>query len=127
MTRNFRKERIGEEIKKIVSSMLLRGDIKDPRVTGLVSITAVDVTRDGSYATLYITSFGNVKDEEAREAQNAEVLEGLEHAKGLIRREISKDLKLRHTPELRFAIDDSYEKGLHMDELLDSLAKKEDK
>jgi ribosome-binding factor A len=126
MAKNFRKERIGEEIKKIISEMLIKGELKDPRLSGMVSITAVDVTRDGSYAKVFLTVFGSADDADAKAEREAEVLEGMEHAKGIIRKTISRELKLRHTPELRFRIDESFERGMEMDALLESLVKNDE-
>ena len=55
MGKGYRQNRLGEEIRKLISEMLLR-ELKDPRLTEhMISITAVSVTRDGSYATCYIT------------------------------------------------------------------------
>ena len=83
MRRGYRQERIGVEIKKIISDMLLR-EIKDPRLAdGMVSITDVEVTRDGSYAKVFLTVYANEEDTEAK----ARALEGLEHCKGLIKRD----------------------------------------
>ena len=111
------------EIKKIISDMLLRG-IKDPRLTdGMVSITDVEVTRDGSYAKVFLTVYANDGDEEA----NARALEGLEHCKGLIKREIGARMDLRRVPELLFEIDGSLEYGRRMDALIEKAVKNDEK
>ena len=103
-----RTRRIGEEIRKIVSTMLING-IKDPRINSLVSVTDVEVTSDLSYAYIYVSILGG--DEES-------TLEGLKSACGYIRREVGKSIKIRHTPEIIFKIDDSLLKGMYMDELI---------
>ena len=103
-----RTRRIGEEIRKIVSTMLING-IKDPRINSLVSVTDVEVTNDLSYAYVYVSILGG--DEES-------TLEGLKSACGYIRREVGKSIKIRHTPEIIFKIDDSLLKGMYMDELI---------
>ena len=97
-----------EEIRKIVSTMLING-IKDPRINSLVSVTDVEVTSDLSYAYVYISILGG--DEES-------TLEGLKSACGYIRREVGKNIKIRHIPEIIFKIDDSLLKGMYMDELI---------
>ena len=92
MRRGYRQERIGVEIKKIISDMLLR-EIKDPRLAdGMVSITDVEVTRDGSYAKVFLTVYANEEDTEAK----ARALEGLEHCKGLIKREIGQRMAVKN-------------------------------
>ena len=108
MASNNRTRRIAEEIRKIVSTMLING-IKDPRINSLVSVTDVEVTSDLSYAYIYVSILGG--DEES-------TLEGLKSACGYIRREVGKSIKIRHTPEIIFKIDDSLLKGMYMDELI---------
>ena len=103
-----RTKRIAEEIKKVISSMLISG-IKDPRITSMVSVTDVEVTSDLSYAYIYVSILGG--DEES-------TLDGLKSACGYIRREVGKNIKIRHTPEIIFKIDDSLLKGMYMDELI---------
>ncbi len=120
MKKGYRQGRLGEEIKHIISGMLLK-DLKDPRLKGIVSITGVDVTADGSYATVYTTVFEDGLDEgDLRERQD-EVIAAFKRAAGLIRREIGGRLHLRHAPELVFRIDRSMEYGRHMDEVLKSV------
>lgn len=108
MASNNRTRRIAEEIRKIVSTMLING-IKDPRINSLVSVTDVEVTSDLSYAYIYVSILGG--DEES-------TLDGLKSACGHIRREVGKNIKIRHTPEIIFKIDDSLLKGMYMDELI---------
>ena len=122
MGKGYRPGRLGEEIRKIISDMLLR-EIKDPRLKeSLVSVSAVDVTSDGSYATVFLStlSMGNKTDEQIEE-EKANILAGFAGAKGLIKREIGKKVKLRHVPELIFKMDESLEYGRHMDEILSNL------
>ena len=108
MASNNRTRRIAEEIRKIVSTMLING-IKDPRINSLVSVTDVEVTSDLSYEYIYVSILGG--DEES-------TLDGLKSACGYIRREVGKNIKIRHTPEIIFKIDDSLLKGMYMDELI---------
>ena len=108
MASNNRTRRIAEEIRKIVRTMLING-IKDPRINSLVSVTDVEVTSDLSYAYVYVSILGG--DEES-------TLDGLKSACGYIRREVGKNIKIRHTPEIIFKIDDSLLKGMYMDELI---------
>ncbi|MBQ9016270.1 MAG: 30S ribosome-binding factor RbfA [Firmicutes bacterium] len=118
MAKGYRPDRIGEEIRKIISDMLLHG-LKDPRLHSLISITAVDVTSDYSYATVYFTVLGAKAGE--GEDEMADVAAGFESSKGFIRRRIGSELRLKHTPELIFKADRSEEYGRHIDEIIDTL------
>ncbi|MEI8215667.1 MAG: 30S ribosome-binding factor RbfA [Eubacteriales bacterium] len=121
MGKNFRSGRIGEEIKKIISNMLIR-ELKDPRLlSGLVSITTVEVTNDHTYATIYLSVISNNSTEVENEKQKADVITAFNSAKGFIKRELGQELDLRHVPELIFKIDTSLEYGRHIEELISKL------
>ena len=122
MRRDYRQGRLGEEIRKITSELLLR-EIKDPRLSGMVSISEVEVTADGSYATLYVSIFG---DDANNAEQQENVLAALKSAKGLIKKEIGRQVKLRHIPELIFKPDNSLEYGRHISSILNKLDIKHD-
>lgn len=91
--------------------LLIRNGIKDPRVDSLLSITDVEVTRDLSYATIYISRYGS-------EQQRQDALDGMKAAAGFIRSELSRRLKLRTVPELIFKLDDSLEYGAKIETIL---------
>ena len=120
MAKGHRQGRLGEEIRKIISRMLVT-EVKDPRLSGMVSITGVDVTSDGSYATCYISILGTGEDQMPTEEEKEEVLAGFNSVKGLLKKEIGRSLRLRHVPELIFKIDSSIEYGRHIDQLIASL------
>ena len=125
MGRSHRPERLGEEIRKTVSEMLVRVDLKDPRFTGMIGISGVDVTRDGSYATLYITCLaysGKSLDEEEKKS----ILAAFESSQGYIRSAIGKAVKVRYVPALIFKFDESFEYGAKMDRILDDLKIKDE-
>ena len=124
MGKGHRQERLGGEIQKIISTMLLR-DLKDPRLqNSMVSVTAVDVTNDGSYATVYLTVLGfGQQTPETKAKQENDALDALKHAKGVIKKEIGRQIKLRHIPELIFKIDTSLEYGRHIEEVIANLNK----
>ena len=122
MRRDYRQGRLGEEIRKITSELLLR-EIKDPRLSGMVSISSVEVTADGSYATVYVSIFG---DDAKNTEQQENVLAALRSAKGLIKKEIGRQVKLRHIPELIFKPDNSLEYGRHITSILNKLDIKHD-
>ena len=110
-----RTRRIGEEIRKIVSTMLING-IKDHRINSMVSVTDVEVTSVLSYAYIYVSILGG--DEES-------TLEGLRNAESYIRREIGRNIKIRHIPQIIFKIDDSLLKGMYMDSLIKKVSQKD--
>ena len=120
MGKGHRQGRLGEEIKKIISELLLRG-LKDPRLSAMISVTAVEVTSDGSYATVYLSVLGPDPDEEKAQLQQEETLEAMKSAKGFIRKEIGRQVKLRHVPDLIFRIDKSMEYGRHISKIIDGL------
>jgi ribosome-binding factor A len=121
MAKSYRAGRLGEEIKKIIGNMLLR-ELKDPRLQGkMVSVSDVDVSDDGSYATVYLTILGRCIESDADAQEKKDILDAMKSAQGFMRREIGKNVKLRHVPELRFKIDGSLEYGRHMSQIIDSL------
>ena len=120
MAKGHRQGRMGEEIRKIISDLLFKG-LKDPRLSAMISITAVEVTSDGSYATVYVSVLGMNPDKEKAAAQQQDTLDALNSAKGFIRKEIGRQIKLRHVPDLIFKIDKSLEYGRHIDELISTL------
>jgi ribosome-binding factor A len=109
---SHRHDRVAEQIQHLVSELLERR-IKDPRLA-LISVTAVKLSPTLREATVYVSALNGV---EAR----AEVLAGLESAKGYLRREVGRRLQLRTVPELYFKWDESLEKGDHVLGLLDEL------
>lgn len=114
----YRMDRTGEDIMRELTAILRT--VKDPRVTGLISIVRVDVTRDLSYATVYISSMDGL--EAAKTA-----VKGLVSAAGYMRRELGLALKLRHVPELRFIADDSIAYSSHIARTLEQMGANEKK
>ena len=106
-----RMGRINEEIQRTLSDLIRT--VKDPRVHGLISITAVDTTADLKYAKVYVSSLD--------QSDMKEVLKGLKSAAGYIRRELGHTLSLRATPELTFLQDDSMVKGAHILQVMEDL------
>ncbi|MCI8482050.1 MAG: 30S ribosome-binding factor RbfA [Clostridia bacterium] len=109
---NTRFERINEELKKEISH-IISYELKNPNVTGLISVTKVKITPDLKYAKIYV-SILNSKNE-------TETLEGLKKSSGFIRTQIAKKINLRITPELVFERDDSIEYGARIDSILRNL------
>ncbi|MGO1470329.1 MAG: 30S ribosome-binding factor RbfA [Tissierella sp.] len=107
---NKRIKRISEEVKKALSEVLYNG-LKDPRVTNMTTITDVEVTKDLSYANIYISVLGDEKEKN-------DSLEGLKSAKGFIRSQIGRMVDLRHVPEPVFHLDETLEHASHITELI---------
>lgn len=114
-----RRERIQEEIKKIVSH-ILQQEVKDPNV-GFVTVTSVELSGDFRHAKVFVS----ILDDKQKQR---ETLAGLEKATGFIRSELGKQIRLRHVPELVFVFDESIEHGDHINKLLKELnpSKEED-
>jgi phosphoesterase RecJ-like protein len=121
MRKNHRGGRTAGEIRRIISELLTRGELKDPRLSGFVSITDAKASVDGSYATVYVTVFGSGEGGEATEEEKAEVLAAFDRAKGKIRHEVGARLSMRHTPELRFEFDEAEAYGRKIEGILDGL------
>ena len=100
--------RINEEIQRELASLI--PNVKDPRVSGLISVTAVYTTPDLRYAKIYISVLDK--------SDCAQVLKGLKSASGYLRRELGHALQLRYTPELTFVRDDSIDQGAHILDML---------
>ena len=103
-----RMGRINEEIQRELAALI--PNVKDPRVTGMISVTAVDTTPDLKYAKIYVSVLDK--------GDCAQVLKGLKSASGYLRRELGRTLNLRCTPELTFVRDDSIDQGAHILEML---------
>lgn len=93
---------------------MIQRELKDPRI-GFVTVTGVDVTNDLSQAKVYLSVFGD-------EEQKKDTLKALDKATGFLRTEIGKRIRLRHTPELIFKIDESIAYGSRIEKLLDEIS-----
>lgn len=114
---SIKNTRINGEVQKELST-LIRGEIKDPRIHPMTSVTAVEVAPDLKTCRAYISVLGGA---EAKKA----TMDGLNSAEGYIRHLLAKNLNLRNTPEIRFILDESIEYGVNMSKLIDDVAKKD--
>lgn len=112
---SFRSQKVSQEILELLTGILTK-ELKDPRIDSLVSITDVQVTRDLSYATVYISKIASNKEKE-------EIIEILNKAKGFLRSTLSKKMSLRSVPELNFKLDSSLEYGQKIEHLLNQINK----
>lgn len=107
-----RRERIGALIEEILSDLIRQ--MKDPRVSGMVSVTRVQVTADGSLARVHVSVMGS-------EDQQKQTLRALEHAQGFLRSKLGAEMSIRHVPELQFLLDRSIEEGDRVIRLINTL------
>lgn len=105
-----RADRVAEAIREEVASFFAKG-AKDPRITGLVTVTGVDVTQDLRRANVFVSILGSEEDRRA-------TFEGLESATGHIRSLVAKRVRLRFAPEIEFRIDQSVEHATRIESLL---------
>ncbi|MCK4542253.1 MAG: 30S ribosome-binding factor RbfA [Spirochaetales bacterium] len=109
-----RLERVKSLLREEISMMIMKGIIKDPRVTTMISISDVDVSKDIAYAKIYISGF------EGRKKLQSSV-DALNHATGFIQGILGKKLKIRQTPKLIFILDNSIEDGFNMIKKIEEL------
>ncbi len=105
-----RSRRVGEQIQRELAELLQR-EINDPRL-GMVTVSAVEVSRDLAVAKVFFTVLNPEHDMK-------QTLSGLNHASGFLRRELGKRMQLRVVPELRFQFDSSIEHGSRLSALID--------
>ena len=115
---SIKNTRINGEVQRELAN-IIRGGIKDPRISPLTSMVAVEVAPDLKTCKAYISVLGD------SEAQKA-TLAGLKSAEGYIRRELAHTVNLRNTPEIRFILDQSIEYGVHMSKIIDEVTAKDE-
>jgi ribosome-binding factor A len=107
-----RMRRVDEAIRQVVGDVLA-GEVKDPRV-GFVTVTDVRTSADLSHARVYVSVLG---DADIRQAS----MDGLDSAHGFLQRRVAGELRLKRTPTLEFAYDDTTDRALRVDALLDEI------
>jgi ribosome-binding factor A len=112
-----RSDKVADLIQKEISEMLLR-TVKDPRI-GFVTITRVIMSEDCRLAKVYFSVAGTEEEKERS-------LEGLDSAKGYVRKELGRRVRLRYTPEIIFKFDSSVEYAIHIGEVIRDLRKGEE-
>ncbi|PTQ92305.1 ribosome-binding factor A [Nitrosomonas nitrosa] len=111
MSKDFsRSQRVADQIQRELAD-LIKAEVKDPRI-GMITITAVEVTRDYAHAKIFYTTLSSKED-------NILIEEGLKHASGFLRSQLSSRMKLRVIPQLHFIYDESIERGLYLSQLID--------
>ena len=113
-----RAQRVSEDIKREIVAVMR--DLKDPRVNGkMLTVVRVDVSSDASFAKVYVSALEGIET-----AQDA--VKGLNGAAGFVRGEVTRRLRLRKSPELKFIADDSVEHGMKIFKMLDDIKVDED-
>ncbi len=114
---SLRNERVRKTLMKEISDILLK-EIKDPKISGLISITDVEVSHDNSYAKVFYSVL-------SADDKKEEIVEAIKKNTPKIRYEIGKRVRLRLTPELNFILDESLERGARITDLIDKISKGE--
>lgn len=109
-------QRLDSQLRDEISALLLRGEVKDPRVSNFLSINRVDVSSDLSYAKVYVSTF-------LSDSQLEKGVDGLNNAAGFIQSSIAKKLRIRKFPKFTFVVDKGMKEGFHMVQRLTELEK----
>jgi ribosome-binding factor A len=117
MSTHGRPARVAEEFRHELSAILARG-LKDPRITGFVTVTGAKMSPDLKEIAVYVSIH-------AEEVERERTLEGLRAAATFLQREVARNLRLRHTPHLRFVYDESVERGDRIERLLKEARQKD--
>ena len=110
---SVKNTRVNGEVQRVLAE-IIRGGLKDPRISPWTSVVAVEVAPDLKSCKAWISVLG---DEEVRKS----TLQGLKSAEGFIRRELARTINLRNTPDITFVMDQSIEYGVHMSKLIDDV------
>jgi len=110
---SFRLERVQELLKEVISEVMR--ELKDPRV-GFATITDVVMSADLRHAKIYVSILGSDQEQD-------ETMKGLNNARGFIRREISKNIRLKHIPDITFHFDESIERGVRVVHIINEVIK----
>src|SRR5206468_10777522 len=105
-----RMRRVNEALREVLSTRIAEG-LKDPRI-GFVTVTAVETTPDLRHARVFVSVLGD-------EAKRAETLAGLQSAHALLQAQIASEMRMKHTPELKFVYDETVDRGMRINELLE--------
>lgn len=118
MADSSRRQRVADQIQKELAGLIQR-EMKDPRL-GMITVSAVDVSRDLAYADVFITILGKNEADERKQT-----LEILTRGGGFLRGKLARAMKLRIVPALRFRYDESIERGAHLSSLIEDARKKD--
>ena len=109
----IRMGRIEEEMKRVISN-IIANNLKDPRITSLISVTGVEVSNDLKYANVFVSIFDGRENHES-------TIKLLNKMKGFVKKELAHKIKLRCIPELTFKLDNSITYGSHIEDILNQI------
>lgn len=110
----YRMQRLNDQLRDEISQLILRGEVKDPRVSTFLSINRVEVTSDLSYAKIYVSTF-------LPDKQLAKGVDGLNSAAGFLQSQIAKKIQIRKFPKFQFVVDKGMKEGFNMVQKLNEL------
>jgi len=111
-----RMRRVDEAVRQVLSDAVAQ-DLQDPRI-GFVTMTSVKTSSDLRHARVYVSVFGD-------EPQRADTLAGLESARGALQRRLARELRMKNTPALEFVYDDTTDRAMRLEDILDREAGEE--
>jgi ribosome-binding factor A len=113
--------RVGEQIRHAIAELLARGEIHDDVLAStVISISQVSLSPDLSLATAYVVPLGSSSAASGGPAAARAVIAALDKHKGKFRSQVAAKVNLRHAPEIRFRYDETYDRALRIDQILDS-------
>jgi ribosome-binding factor A len=115
----YRTERVGRLLQEKIGALIVEGKIKDPRVDTFLSVTRVSMSRDLVYGDVYVSSYKSVEG-------LARGVAGLQSAAGFIQARLGEQLRMRHTPQLRFHVDPGIREEFELIKKIEGLAGDED-
>ena len=113
---SYKIDRMAEDIKRNLADIFR--ELKDPRISQLLSVVRVEVSGDMSYAKVFVSAIEGYE-------QSVQSVKGLKSATGYIKRELSARMKMRKMPELRFVADNSIEHGAQINRIIEEFEHKE--
>lgn len=113
MAQHQRSDRVAAAVREEVANFLAEG-VKDPRVTALVTVTGVEMTRDLRHAKVFVSIMGE-------DSQRASTIEGLTSVQGFLRSRLARSLSLRVAPEVQFVMDESVARAARIETLLNQI------
>jgi ribosome-binding factor A len=113
MAQHQRSDRVAAAVREEIANFLAEG-VKDPRVTALVTVTGVEMTRDLRHARVFVSIMGE-------DSQRASTIEGLQSVQGFLRSRLARSLSLRVAPEVQFVMDESVARAARIETLLNQI------
>lgn len=111
-----RHERLEQDVKFALSDIIMN-EVKEPDVSGLISVTGVHITPDQKYAKVYISIYGKTN--------KNKVIDALKKASGFIKKELGRRVRMRNMPDITFTLDESMEYGAYMDKVIKEVIEKD--